>query len=162
VYKMPDRDRGTGIVFLKTSSLDSARELVTREADRTQPARFSERLGERVSRMFDDQHGVFQPYIVGSMLEGRRLYYVRAHVLLTAVGPQYLSAHRIVGPTAVPSELSDGIVEDRSPYFWKFVTGATFERLPPDEESRAEKAALGVARGLSAAVTYGFQTGPAH
>jgi len=161
VYKMPDRDRGTGIVFLKASSVENARELVTREIERTEPDKWSERLSARASRLFDDQHGIFQPYIVGSMLEGRLLYYVRAHVLLTPVGAQYLSAHRIVGSTPVPAELPDGIVRDLAPYFWKFVTGARFTLPSPEEEAAAMKAALGVARGLSAAAEHGFQTGPA-
>jgi hypothetical protein len=95
------------------------------------------------------------------MLEGRHLYYVRAHVLLTPVGAQYLSAHRIVGGTPVPRELRDGIVQDRTPYFWNFATGARFTLVPSEEEPGVVKAALAVARGLSAAVTYGFQTCPA-
>jgi hypothetical protein len=81
-------------------------------------------------------------------------------VLLTPVGPQYLSAHRIVSGTPLPDTLPDGIVQDREPYFWKFVTGATFQAVPPDEESGVVQATLGVARGLSAAATHGFQTGP--
>ena len=158
VYKMPDRDRGTGIVFVKAPSGENARALVTREIERASPGKWTERLSERAARLFDDHHGVFQPYIVGSMLEGRRLYYVRSHVLLTPLGPQYLSAHRIVGSAPVPAELPDGIVQDRSPYFWKFVTGARFAVPSPEEESRAMQATLGVARGLSAAAEYGFRT----
>lgn len=159
VYKMPDLDRGTGIVFLKSSSLENARQLVSREIE-TRSAGWRERLHRSVGDLHDDHLGVFQPYLVGRMLEGRRLYYVRAHVFLTPVGVQYLSAHRIVGSTPVPQELPDGIVRDRSPYFWKFVTGATFALVSPEEESRVVKAALGVARGLSAAAAHGFQTGP--
>ena len=121
----------------------------------------SDRLNELASHLSEDHGGFFQPYIVGSMLEGRRLYYVRAHVLLTPVGAQYLSAHRIVSGTPVPRELSDGIVQDLAPYFWKFVTGARFALLPPEEESGVVKATLGVARGLSEAAMYGFQTRPA-
>ena len=112
VYKM-ERDMGNGLVFLKAPSLENARELVTREIERRRPDKWSDRLSERTARLVDDDHGVFQPYIIGSMLEGRRLYYVRAHVLLTPVGAQYLSAHRIVGSTPVPAELRDGIVQDR-------------------------------------------------
>ncbi len=160
VYKT-ERDRGNGLVFLKASSLENARELVTREIEQRRPARWSDRLSEPVDRVFDDHRGVFQPYIVGSLLEDRRLYYVRAHVLLTPVGAQYLSAHRIVSGTPVPQELRDGIVRDRAPYFWKFVTGARFALVPSEEESGVVKATLSVARGLSAAATYGFQTRPA-
>src|SRR5262249_55860058 len=99
VFKMPDRDRGSGIVFIKTPSLEKARELVTGGVKLTDSTRLSERLSERAWRLFDDPRGVFQPYYVGRMLEGRRLYYIRAHVLLTPVGPQFLSAHRIVSGT---------------------------------------------------------------
>jgi hypothetical protein len=160
VYKMPDRDRGNGIVFLKASSPGNARELVTREIQESPPENWSDRLNGLAAHLFEEP-GFFQPYIVGSMLEGRRLYYVRAHVLLTPVGAQFLSAHRIVSGTPVPDELSDGIVRDRDAYFWKFVTGAHFALPPPEEESRVAKAALSVARGLSAAAVYGFQTQPA-
>ena len=161
VYKMPDRDRGNGIVFLKASSLENARELVTREIEDSRPEKLSDRLTGLATRLFEDQGGFFQPYIVGSMLEERRLYYVRAHVLLTPVGAQYLSAHRIVSGTPVPRDLPDGIVKDRPAYFWKFVTGARFALMPPEEESRVVKAALSVARGLSEAAAYAFQTRPA-
>ena len=49
-------------------------------------------------------------------------------------------------------------MQDREPYFWKFVTGARFAVPSPEEESRAMQATLGVARGLSAAAEYGFRT----
>ncbi len=42
-----------------------------------------------------------------------------------------------------------------------FVTGARFALVPSEEESGVVKATLSVARGLSAAALYGFQTGPA-
>jgi hypothetical protein len=161
VYKMPERDRGTGIVFLKAPSLKNARELVTRGIEQRRPAKLSDRLNERASQLFDDHRGIFQPYIVGSMLEDRRLYYVRAHVLLTPVGAQYLSAHRIVSGTPVPRELPDGILQDRAPYLWSFTAGAGLALVPPEEESGVVKATLSVARGLSAAAMYGFQTHPA-
>jgi hypothetical protein len=65
-----------------------------------------------------------------------------------------------VSGTPVPEALGDGTVRDRDAYFWKFVTGAHFALSPPEEESRVAKAALSVARGLSAAAVYGFQTHP--
>ena len=160
VYKMPDRDRGDGIVFLKASSLGNARELVTGEIQESRAKSWSERLIGLGTRLLEDQGGFFQPYIIGSMLEDRRLYYIRAHVLLTPVGAQFLSAHRIVSGTPVPGELREGIVRDRDAYFWKFLTGARFAIPSAEEESRVAKAALSVARGLSAAATYGFQTHP--
>jgi hypothetical protein len=161
VYKM-ERDMGTGIAFLKASSLEHARELVIREIERRQPTGLSARLYARAYNLGEDPRGVFQPYIVGPMLEGRRLYFVRAHVLLTPVGAQYLSAHRTVSTTPVPLELPDGIVRDRKPYYWGYAAGnARYALLPPEEEPGVVKAVLGVARGLSAAAEYGFETRPA-
>ena len=121
----------------------------------------SDRLNERVAQLFDDHRGVFQPYIVGSMLEERRLYYVRAHVLLTPVGAQYLSAHRIVSGTPVP-----GSCAMESCRTGRLTSGSSPQApdslsCPPEEESGVVKATLGVARGLSAAAEYGFQTRPA-
>ena len=162
VYKLPELDLGLGVVFLKAASLENAREMVTREMQRRRPEKWSERLNATASHLFDDHRGVFQPYIVGKMLEGRRLYYVRSHVMITPVGPQFLSAHRIVCAHPVPGELRDGIVRDRKPYFWSFDKGATFELIPPEEEEeRTVAATLSVARGLSAAAAYSFDTGPA-
>jgi len=161
VYKM-ERDMGRGIVFLKASSLENARELVARGIERLRPAKLSTRVYLGAYNLFEDSRGVFQPYLVGPMLEGRRLYFVRAHVLLTPVGAQYLSAHRTVSTTPVPRELPDGIVEDRAPYYWGYAAGnARYELLPPEEEPAVVKAVLGVARGLSAAAEYGFETRPA-
>jgi hypothetical protein len=160
VYKMPDVDLGAGVVFLRAPSLEKARELVTAEIRTRRSGKLRGKPPARASHLFDDHRGVFQPYIVGSMLEGRRLYYVRSHVLVTPTGPQFLSAHRIVCAHSVPGELRDGIVRDRRPYFWSFDKGATFERLPPDEEAQAVAATLAVARGLSAAAEYSFETGP--
>jgi hypothetical protein len=161
VYKLPELDLGLGVVFLKAPSLEKARELVTSEIRRRRPGRWSERMNAAASHLFDDRRGIFQPYIVGKMLEGRRLYYVRSHVLITPVGPQFLSAHRIVCAHPVPEELRDGIVRNRKPYFWSFDKGATFEIPAPEEEERAVAATLSVARGLSAAAAYSFDTGPA-
>jgi len=158
VYKMPELDLGLGVVFLKTPSLENAHELVTRELRRRRPGKWSDRLN--ATHLFDEHRGVFQPYILGSMLEGRRLYYVRSHVFVSPRGPQFLSAHRIVCAHPVPDELRDGIVRDRKPYFWSFDKGATFEVPSPEEEARAVAATLSVARGLSAGAAYGFRTGP--
>jgi hypothetical protein len=160
VYKLPERDRKSGVVFLKASSLENARELVSRAVKQIRPTKLSDRLSERVSHLLDDTRGVFQPYIVGPMLEGRRLYTIRAHVLLTPVGACDLSAHRVVGGTPVPRELAEGIVQDHRPYLWSLATGARLTLAPSQEETGAGKAALAVARGLSAAVAYGFQTCP--
>ena len=160
VYKMTrprsrDRHRLPQGVFAR----ERARARHPRNRAHGRPGKWSERLSARAARLFDDRHGVFQPYIIGSMLEGRLLYYVRAHVLLTPVGPQYLSAHRIVGSTPVPADLPDGIVQDRSPYFWKFVTGAQFAVPHARGGVRRGEGQLSASRaGLSAAAEYGFQT----
>jgi hypothetical protein len=61
VYKMPERDRGTGVVFLKASSLGNARELVTRAIEQTRPAKLSDQLNVRVVNLFDDHRGLLQP-----------------------------------------------------------------------------------------------------
>ena len=58
VYKM-ERDMGRGIVFLKASSLENARELVTRQIDRIRPTKLSARVYSSAYHLFEDERGVF-------------------------------------------------------------------------------------------------------
>ena len=102
VYKFPERDRGTGLIFLKVTSPEHASTLV-REA--ISPKSFVAKLKERMPQWTDDQNGIFQPYMCPVMLPGCRLYIVRAHVLLTPIGAHFLSAHRVVSGSPVPDFL---------------------------------------------------------
>jgi hypothetical protein len=158
VYKLPERDSGGGVMLLKVVSPEHACTIL-QELPRLKPpesliARFR---GSMHRRMFD-QNGIFQPFVRSPMLPGRRLYIVRAHVLITPIGNHFLSAHRVVSGSAVPETLPLGLVQDPTPYIVNYSEGAKYEVVPHEEESEVITAALAVARGLSWAAAYGFQT----
>jgi hypothetical protein len=106
-----------------------------------------------------DDVGICQPYLRGTLLPDRRLYIVRAHVLLTPIGAHFLSAHRVVAGRAVPEQLPPGLVQDPKPYLVNYSAGAQYAIVPPEEEPEVVKTALAIANGLTWAAAYGFQTG---
>lgn len=154
VYKLPERDEGKGVIFIKAESQGHASMLLEDALRRNRPRGI---LG-RLYAMIEDGNGLFQPYIRSSMLPGRRLYKVRAHVLITPAGARFLSAHRVVSQYEVPHQLPSGVVEDRRPYLVNLSTSSNYEMVPPDEEQMVTEAALAVSRGLAWAASYGFRT----
>jgi hypothetical protein len=156
VFKFPERDNSRGVFFLKVASASHARELVTQAVRDAPPESAARRFYNRL----DDQRGLWQSYVRTPWLSGRRLYRTRAHVLLTPVGVHYLSAHRIVCGFPVPEELPPGVVRDPRPYLVNYVRGARFEVVPSEEETAVRESALGIARGLSRAISFGFETEP--
>ncbi len=156
VFKFPERDKGEGVFFLKAASVSQAREALA-ETIRSAPA-----VGvlTRLYSRLDDGEGLFQPYIRTPMLPDRRLYRTRAHVLLTPAAVHFLSAHRVIGSKSLPKELPTGVVRDQEPYMISYQGAARFGVVPPEAEAGVRDAALGVARGLARALSFGFQTGP--
>ncbi len=154
VYKLPERDEGKGVIFIKAESREHATLLLEEALRRDRPRGI---LG-RLYAMLEDGNGLFQPYIRSSMLPGRRLYKVRAHVLISPAGARFLSAHRVVSQHEVPHQLPLGLVEDRRPYLVNLSTSSNYELVPPDEEQAVIEAALAIGRGLSWAASYGFRT----
>ena len=92
------------------------------------------------------------------MLSGRKLYKIRAHVLITPVGLQFLEAYRVISRFSVPDKLPFGIVGDPGPYLVNLSSSSNYEIVPPEEEQSVKEAAIAAAKGLSWAVDYGFQT----
>lgn len=158
VYKFPERDSGKGLIFLKATSPEHARTLIREGISSNSPKSLVAKLMERVPHWIDDQNGIFQPYMCPAMLPGCRLYIVRAHVLLTPIGTHFLSAHRVVSGSPVPDFLPLGLVRDPRPYLVNYSKGARYEVVPPEEEPAVVRAAMAVAKGLSWAAAYGFQT----
>ena len=160
VYKFPERDQGQGVIFLRAPSVARAREIL---ADRVEMNRHSVAniwTKLRYSLKLEDQAGIFQSYISSSLLEGRRLAVARAHVLATPVGNVFLSAHRIVSNLAVPESLPEGLVTNATPYIVNYSLDSVHAPMPPDEEARVSRAALGVVRALCWAVEARYETGP--
>jgi len=154
VYKFPESDAGKGVIFLKATSPDHAHMILKEAVRLNRQPRFIDRL----NFLIKDQNGIFQSYVRAPLLTGRVLYKVRAHVLLTPLGTRFLSAHRVVSRFMVPEHLPSGIVYDPKPYLVNLSSSSAYEIVPPKEESSVIMASLAVAKGLSWAATYGFQT----
>jgi hypothetical protein len=158
VYKLPERDSGGGVRLLKVTSPEHAHTVLQELPQLKPPESLIARFRGRMHRQMFDHNGIFQPFVRSSMLPGRRLYIVRAHVLITPIGNHFLSAHRVVSGSAVPESLPLGLVQDPTPYLVNYSEGAKYEVVPQEEESEVVTAALAVARGLAWAAAYGFQT----
>jgi hypothetical protein len=154
VYKLPELDQARGVYFLKAKSPEHAREM----ADQAVRSSTHRGLQERILFSMASMSGLFQHYVRSPLLSDRRLYIIRAHVLITPVGVELLSAHRVVSGTGVPNSLPFGAVEDTRPYLVNFSANGRYEIVPSDEESTVRRAALAVGRGLAWAAEYGFET----
>ena len=156
VFKFPTRDFGQGVFFLKVESASQVRDVLA-ETLRFAPTRsVLSRLHSRLER----EEGLYQEYIRTPMDSDRRLCKVRAFALLSPIGPQFLSAVRCVGAKPVPESLPMGVVHDRGPYLVNAFPPGRFEVLCRREEPGVRQAALGAARGLSWALSRGFENGP--
>jgi hypothetical protein len=117
-------------------------------------------LGGRLFALQEDHNGLYQPYIRPLLLDGRQLYIVRSHILITPNGMQFLSAHRVVSENAIPEHLPLGVVKDPRPYLVNYSLGAKYELVASVEEEEVKAATFAAAKGLFWAATYGFQTMP--
>jgi hypothetical protein len=152
VYKLPEIEQGRGVYFLKARSAEHARSLLA-DAFRLHRHRA---LQERFLHALTNKHGLYQEYVKSRCLEDGHLYKVRAMILLTPVGGEFLSAHRVVARKPLPARVEHGVVAETDPYLVN-VTGAGRRELVPESElAGIEAAALAVARGFAWAVEYGF------
>lgn len=154
VLKNPGHDEGKGILFLKATSAEHAAAIL-------RESRKSYRRKDFINRIYssiEHQTPLFQSYIRSHLLNGRRLYKVRAHILLTPPGIYFLSAHRVISQYSVPDHLPLGVVRDSRPYLVNLASSSAYEVLPPEEESAVQSAAMAIARGFSWATSYGFNT----
>jgi hypothetical protein len=154
VYKLPERDSARGLIFIKAHSTDHARKLVREAMRKNRQIEFFHLF----YAMIEDQKGIFQSYIHSPMLCGRRLYKVRAYVLITPVGLKFLEAHRVISKLSVPDTLPFGIVKNPRPFLVNLSSG-NFEIIPHEEKQALKEAALAIGKGLSWSAEYGFQTG---
>jgi hypothetical protein len=154
VYKLPERDSGSGVIFFKATSPAHARSLRAEARRLFRP----KDLGGRLFALQEDHNGLYQPYIRPLLLDGRRLYIVRSHILITPNDMQFLSAHRVVSGSAIPEHLPIGVVKDPRPYLVNYSLGAKYELVPSAEEEGVKAATFAAAKGLFWAATYGFQT----
>lgn len=156
VYKFPELDSGRGVVLIKATSPAHAGAVLREAARQHHPQSPFDRVKQRIIRAHEP--GIYQPYLHASMLPSRRLYIVRAHVLLTPIGTHFLSAHRVIAGREVPEHLPPGFVQDPTPYLVNYSAGAKYEIVPSEEEPEVVQTALALARGLCWAASNGFQT----
>lgn len=156
VYKLPERDAGKGVFFLKATSPDHAVKILAEAIKVNRTKNFTDKLYS----MIENHDGLYQQYIRSPLLAGRLLYKVRSHVLITPVGIRFLSAHRVISRFGVPEELPFGMVNDAKPYLVNLSSSSAYEIVPPDEEQSVINASLAIAEGLEWAAAYGFQTNP--
>jgi len=152
VYKLPDESEGRGVVFMKAASMEEAERLAWRVA------RTGSRGGylHRVLAFAKDRRGMFERFIRSPLLAGRRLYKVRAHILVAPTGVEFLGAHRVLSGAEVPEHLPAGLVTDARPYLVNLASGGAYEACPPAEEELVRRAALAVGRGLAWGLEYGY------
>ncbi|MGB9730308.1 MAG: hypothetical protein ACPL1B_10670 [Thermoprotei archaeon] len=156
VFKLPERDEGKGLIFLKAISSEHA----LKSLEETISQKNNKGFINHLYSLIEDRNGIFQSYISSHMLDGRKLYKVRSHVLITPVGLKFLSAHRVISRYSVPDNLPFGVVKDPRPYLINLASSSAYDICPSDENQKIEKATLSVAKGLAWAINYGFQTTP--
>ncbi len=155
VYKLPEIDQARGVYFLKADSPEHARRILG-EAMR---AAAGGSLVAKLERLAGNRAGIFQAYYKSRMRPDRRLYIVRAHVLITPVGVRLLSAHRVISGRTIPDSLPSGVIADPAPYLVNYSAGSWYEVVPPEEAPAVARATEAVGRGLAWAFEYGFRVG---
>jgi hypothetical protein len=155
VYKLPELDQARGVFFLKADSAGHARSILG-EAMRSSAGAS---LLARLDRLAHGGDGIWQAFYKSRMVSGRRLYKVRAHVLITPVGVRFLSAHRVIASKPLPDTLPSGVISDPSPFLVNYSAGSWYEVVPDDEEPAVARAAEAVGRGIAWAFEYGFLVG---
>jgi hypothetical protein len=155
VYKYAELDQGQAVAFLKARSVDRARSIVAQAAASARPGGLAPVLASRIGR----RTGLLQEFVASAPAAGRRLFILRAHVLISPAGTRFLSAHRVVAGAPLPETLAEGVVADPRPFLVNYSAGARYEAASPDDEESVSRAVLGVAAAISRAVEIGFDVG---
>jgi hypothetical protein len=156
VYKLPEIEEGRGVFFIKAASPERAGRIVS---DALKSPKLKS-LDQRILYAVTSKQGVFQPFLKSRILDDGRLYKIRAEVMLTPVGVQFLSALRMVAPEPIPDRLEEGLVENTRPFLINAANGATLQLLPKEEEKNVAQTAETIARGLAWAIERSFQVRP--
>jgi hypothetical protein len=155
VAKRTDSGQGRDVHFAKARSPDHAADIFARTAAASAGS-WPERLREAV----ETRRLVFEEYVRPELLEGRRPYIVRAHVLVSPEAIVFLSAHRVVSHRPVPERLPIGPVDDPTPFIVNFSADSDYERVPESESAEVRRAALAAGRGFAWALRRSFRVGP--
>jgi len=143
VYKFPDSSQGRGVFFMRVR--DAAQAII-------------------IARALDREHGeppgLFQPFVLSSLLPGRRIYDVRAHAFLSPVGCRYLGGQRRESVRTLPDRLEEGLVQQRVAFTSNISQGNLRADIPADEEPRIAAAASAAAETIAGILKRGFRTTP--
>lgn len=152
VSKRTDSGQGRDVHFAKARSPGHAADLFARTGA-SSAGSWPERLREAV----ETRRLVFEEYVRPELLDGRRPYIVRAHVLVSPEAVVFLSAHRVVSHRPVPERLPTGIVDDPTPFIVNFSADSDYERVPESESAEVRRAALAAGRGFAWALRESFR-----
>ena len=101
--------------------------------------------------------GEFQLFEPSNLWDGRYLYKIRSHVLLTPAGCAFLSAQAYVNRRTIPDRrLPEGLIEDPSVFIVNNAAGAELADLAEDELSQVQAASIDVADSLLELVAEAF------
>jgi len=156
VYKIPYEDRGEGILFIKARSVDHADDLLTQAHKDDFPDGF---FGDHIAYLKERPTSI-QRYIPSNLIDGKYMYKIRSHVLLSPSGNQFLSAHRVIAFHTLSENLPEGLVKNPGLYNVNIYKGARYSLMSAEEEAMVQKATLAVAEGFSRAIETMFQTTP--
>jgi hypothetical protein len=141
VYKYPDMGKGVGVFFLRVDDADEA-----------------EAIARRLDRERGEPPGLFQPFVVSRLLPGRRIYDVRAEILVTPFGPRFVYSTRREAMKSLPDSISRGLLDGAGVFTSNLATGGRFAPLDPAEVDEVEEAALGVGEATVRMLRKGFVT----
>lgn len=155
VAKRTDSGQGRDVHFAKARSPEHAADIFARTAAPSASS-WAERLREAV----ETRRFVLEEFVRPELLEGRRPYVVRAHVLVSPEAIVVLSAHRVVSRRPVPERLPTGPVDDPTPFIVNFSADSDYERVPESESAEARRATLAAGRGFAWALRRSFRVSP--
>jgi hypothetical protein len=141
VYKYPSLGKGSGVYFMRVATPDEALP-IARSLDRN--------TGE--------PPGLFQPFICSRLLPGRRVYDIRAELLITPFGARHAFSIRREASRPLPSHVDPGLVEGAGVFTSNLATGGRFAPLDPREEEEVREAALALGDALIQALNATFET----
>jgi hypothetical protein len=143
VYKYPDSFQGRGVHFIKARDTEHALALA-RELD----------------QRYREPPGLFQPYRVSVLPDGRYIFGFRFEILVSPQGSWYLASFLRAGVGDIPEEVPWGIVPSIGVFVADPSRGSDFEVVGPEMEKKLSAAALAVGDALRDALEETFQTRP--
>ena len=142
VYKYADSFHAQGVFFMRARDAEHALAMA-RELD----------------RQHGEPPGLFQPFKPPRFLEDRRVFDLRALILVTPIETRYLGAVRNEQSNVIPERASEGILE-RKLFVPKGNLGSSGQPLDPELEGRCRDATIAIGDAIRQLVHEGFVDRP--